>query len=499
MVLRSPDEASRTTRERDLFRALLRLAQLSDLRAFVEGALATAVKLTGADKGYLALYDPLRDSLEPRWWTAHGWEDADLKRVRESLSSGIMAESLTSGGVVRSNSAITDVRFSANESVRRNGIEAVLCAPIGGGAFKGVVYLQGRPGGGPFSDDDLELLGTLAQTTGGFAERLISESAKGPRAPDPTAVWRERMDLTGIVGRSDALALVFEELAWIAPSGLDVLIRGPSGAGKTLFASAIHRNSPRKAGPFVELNCSALPETLFEVLMFGGVKGTYTDSVSRAGHVATAEKGTLFLDEVGELSPANQAKLLTLLEARTYIPVGGVTTRADVRVIAATNVNLELAVREHRFREDLYFRLKVAHLTLPALAQRREDIAALAHHFVRLSGKVLPISPGAELALELASWPGDVRELHHLMQTAVAKASGRGETWIQRRHLFPDPSASAETGPPTLQDATHTFKRGYILGRLRANGWNVSATARELDVARGYLYTLMQVLGIQPE
>ena len=202
------------------------------------------------------------------------------------------------------------------------------------------------------------------------------------------------MDLTGIVGRSDALALVFEELAWIAPSGLDVLIRGPSGAGKTLFASAITGTAPARPGPFMELNCSTLQETLFEALMFGVVKGIYTDSTNRTGHVATAEKGTLFLDEVGELSPANQAKLLDAPRVpdlhpgrRCHDPSG------TCRVIAATNVNLELAVREHRFREDLYFRLKVAHLTLPALAQRREDIAALAHHFVRLSGKVLPISP----------------------------------------------------------------------------------------------------------
>jgi Nif-specific regulatory protein len=221
--------------------------------------------------------------------------------------------------------------------------------------------------------------------------------------------------------------------------------------------------------------------------------------------VAAAERGTLFLDEIGELPLAAQAKLLLLLQSKQYYPLGGAQpVRADVRVIAATNVDLEEAVAQHRFREDLFYRLKVLPIAVPTLAERREDVRELAIHFCRVAVErhKLPrveMSRGALRAAELAEWPGNIRQLAHAVEAAVIRTAGTNAAIVERQHLFAEVAAlwPAPQGNLTFQEATRRFQADLLAEVLEETGWNVVETARRLDVARSHTYTLIRAFGLQ--
>jgi Nif-specific regulatory protein len=283
----------------------------------------------------------------------------------------------------------------------------------------------------------------------------------------------------------------------VAPLDVDVLITGPSGTGKSLLARAIWSNSPRAVGPFVDLNCAAMPETLIENELFGAERGAHSTATRRVtGKVAAAEGGTLFLDEIGELSAAAQAKLLQLLETREYHPLGSTTSiRADVRIISATNANLEQRVANKQFREDLYWRMHVVPLEVPGLAQRRDDIPELVEHFcaeacTRHKLTPLQVSRRASSACREASWPGHTRQLAHFIEAAVIRAHGDRSTTLLEHHIFPKAPRDPNI-PLPLQQATRQFQRRFVVEALERNDWNVSETARELDLARSHLYNLI--------
>jgi Nif-specific regulatory protein len=218
------------------------------------------------------------------------------------------------------------------------------------------------------------------------------------------------------------------------------------------------------------------------------------------GKLAAAQGGTLLLDEVGELSSPAQAKLLQLLQSKLYYPLGASdAVRADVRLIAATNTDLEEAVRERRFREDLFYRLQVLPIRLPSLAERREDVAELARHFCAQASihhglERLELSPGAVRAIEAAEWPGNVRQLANAVEAAVIRAAGGRASRVEQRHVFPAEAETAgeEEGAPTFQEATRRFQRGLLLQVLTETGWNVTETARRLDLARSHVYNLIR-------
>ena len=274
------------------------------------------------------------------------------------------------------------------------------------------------------------------------------------------------------------------------------------------MARAIHDNGPRAHRPFVELNCAALPESLLESELFGALPGAHSTATRRMdGKVAAAERGTLFLDEIGELPLAAQAKLLQLLQAKQYYPLGATKPeRADVRVIAATNTDLDRAIAERRFREDLYFRLAVVPIRVPALAERREDVATLAAYFCagaceRHSLPRLELSRNALRALESAEWPGNVRQLAHAVEAAAIRCAGENARQVERRHVFPPTTSQPSEAPDslTLQDATRQFQAEFIRDTLADSGWNVVEAARRLDIARSHLYRLMNAFGIERE
>lgn len=374
--------------ERDLYRQLLDLGAHDDLTPFLDDALGLIVGITGAQKGYLALYArraPVVDAGQtPHLSISRGCSEHDVGAIRAQLSSGIIAQALETGRTISTASAAEDPRFKGLQSVQARRIQAVLCAPIGGREALGVLYLQGRTETGPFSEGDRTMAETFAVRIAPFAEKLLHQDVAS-RSLDYTADLRGRLRVESLAGTSRALAETFKQIAVAAPVDVTVLITGESGTGKTEIARALHASSRRSAGPFVEINCGALPEALIEAELFGAEKGAHSTATRRIpGKIAAAEHGTLFLDEIAEIPIASQAKLLQFLQARKYFRLGSETALvADVRIIAATNADLEQSVREKRFREDLFYRINVLTVRAPALRDRSEDIPALAEHLAR--------------------------------------------------------------------------------------------------------------------
>ncbi len=502
--MRREDENGLAT-ERDFYRRLLDLGGQEEIEPLLDEALALIVEVTGAKTAYLELYD--NDGGEPRFWKGHGCSDEDVEEIRASISRGIVARSISEGRTLDTASAQVDPRFQDLASVRRHEIQAVLCAPVGTRPPMGVVYLQGRVRPGPFTEADRERAELFARQLAPLADRLVSRRPSR-EGIDHTREIRGRFRCPEIVGRSKALARVLQEASLVAPLDVDVLITGPSGTGKSALASAIANNSPRAHGPFVALNCAALPETLIESELFGAERGAHSTATRKmVGKVAAAERGTLFLDEVATLSPAAQAKLLQLLQAREYTPLSATSpVRADVRIISATNANLLGLVATRGFREDLYYRLHVLPLEMPGLSERREDIPALVEHFcaeVCRRHKLAPmlVSQRALLACREASWPGHVRELAHTIEAAVIRAQGEPSRTLREHHVFPGAEPGDSTGdtPVTFQDATRRFQRRHVLEALERNDWNVAETARQLELARSHVYNLINEFALRRE
>jgi Nif-specific regulatory protein len=495
-----PGDRDRLRRERDLYLRILELDDAAEIEPLLAEALAGIVAVTAAQQGYLEVREG-----DSEFSIAQGCSGDEVERIRELISHGIVAEAMATGRTVSTAAAFLDPRFLARESVQSKRIEAVLCAPVGGDLPIGVVYLQGRPEPGPFAAEDQALVETFARHLAPRVDHLLARR-RAREDTDPTRPWREKLRADGVIGRSRALAEVLKQAALVAPLDVSVLLTGESGTGKSQLARLIHENGPRAARPFVELNCAAIPETLLENELFGHRAGAYSSAErSEPGKVAAAEGGTLFLDEVSELPPAAQAKLLQLLQTRQYFPLGEPrAVRADVRVIAASNTDLERAVAEKRFREDLLYRLQVLPIRLPALEERREDLRELAEHLYaeacRRHG--LPrteLSAATLRAIEVAPWPGNVRQLANAVEAAAIRAAGEASARVERRHVFPEASR-AEGGASdvvSFQAATREFQADLLRRTLDDTDWNVTEAARRLDLARSHVYNLIKTFGLE--
>jgi len=502
-------ELERLRRERDLFRRLLELGEQTEVEAFLEEALEIVVDVTGASIGYLELHDPHASGEDPGWFMAHGTGAAEAEELRRTVSRGIIAQAISTGTTIDTPAAMIDPRFSERRSIQVGRIEAVLCVPVGIDPPIGALYLQGDESAGPFDRTARDSAELFAAQLGGLASRLLA-SRTSPVDRDATESYRDLLRAESLIGHSPALADLLRSLSHVVPFDVSVLLTGDSGTAKSLVARVIHENSARLSEPFVELNCGAIPEALVESELFGAHEGAHSTATRRIpGKVEAAERGTLFLDEVSELPASAQAKLLQLLQSRTYFPLGSnQPCTANIRVVAATNTDLEVAVEEGRFREDLYYRLHVLPLRVPSLAERREDIPELAAHFVMLASQShrlprLPISPAALRALQNAPWPGNVRQLEHAIEAAVIRATGERADQIERPHVFPEaaPShrgvAERERGPLTFQEATRRFQAEYLATTLDEAGWNVSEAARRLDLARSHVYSLIRAFELE--
>ena len=311
-----------------------------------------------------------------------------------------------------------------------------------------------------------------------------------------------------MVGDSHVLRNLLEQVAMAAPTNGRVLIYGENGTGKELVARTIHMRSRRSRGPFIEVNCAAIPEELIESELFGHMKGAFTGAMSdRRGKFELADSGTLFLDEIGDMSVKTQAKVLRALQEQVVEPVGGTASvRVDVRVIAATNKDLPTEIRAGRFREDLYFRLNVIPISVPPLRERDADIPQLAEHFMaefarEYGRRPKRLDPAAASGLRSYRWPGNVRELRNVIERLMIMVPGDTIALSDLAFLDGGAIAAAEdAGAPalTLHDAREKFERDYILRALHAQHGNISRTADVLGVERSNLYRKMKAFGIAP-
>ncbi|MBW1696490.1 MAG: sigma-54-dependent Fis family transcriptional regulator [Deltaproteobacteria bacterium] len=315
----------------------------------------------------------------------------------------------------------------------------------------------------------------------------------------------DRFDFGHIIGNSAAMRALFETLAQVAPSEATVLITGESGTGKELIANAIHQNSPRKSRPMIKVNCAALPETLLESELFGHEKGAFTGATSRTrGRFQMAHGSTIFLDEIGEMSPATQAKILRALQEKEIEPVGGsATIKIDTRVIAATNKNLEVEIREGRFREDLYYRLNVVTVEVPPLRKRQEDIPLLADFFLKQYAEknrkhIKGFTPKALDIMMRYDWPGNVRELENLVERSVVLARADMITpdefpdAIRDLYMETKQQDAGLTPGRTLKDV----EREMIIRTLEETGGNRTHAAKILGISRRTLQLKLKEYGI---
>ncbi|HEX8069425.1 MAG TPA: sigma 54-interacting transcriptional regulator [Pyrinomonadaceae bacterium] len=486
--------------------ALLKLCTtlnaLRDAEALQRHLLETVCEVVPAERGAILLTGATVAEIA----SVYGWERAPDPRRPVPVSRTIAQQVLESGFALLSNDVAERAEFANVKSLEATHIRALLCVPLTlGGRVLGAIYLTTSDAARPFKEDHLHLLtvvsniAAVALENARHMERLAGENEQ------LRAESRVEHDL---VGASARLRAVMQFVARVAPTDSTVLVRGESGTGKELAARALHRNSARAGGPFVALNCAALTESLLESELFGHERGAFTGAVAqKKGKLELADGGTIFLDEVGELALPLQAKLLRVLQEREFERVGGTRTlKVDVRVVAATNRDLQRAINEGAFRADLYYRLNVVSFEMPPLRERREDIAPLAAYFARkyaqkFRRKVEGVAPEAVAALRAYDWPGNVRELENAIERAVVLGSTETvlpedlpETVLEAAPAAPAGAA----GAPTYHEAVKEAKRQLILRAVERAGGSYTEAARLLGVHPNYLHRLIRNLNLKP-
>ncbi|MCG3194398.1 MAG: Nitrogen fixation protein VnfA [Thermoanaerobaculia bacterium] len=440
-----------------------------------------------------------------------------IRRPRARISDTILAQVVRSGRPVaipqisaEPEAAELTRLVPASRKSRLGREQSFLCVPV---------PVEGKPAGvlallfpyerGLDIKNALDFLGVAASLTGQAlrVNRLVEAERK--RLVEENQFLkqelRERYDLRNLIGTSHPMREVYEKVAQVAPSATTVLIQGESGTGKELVAHAIHHNSPRSGMPFIKVNCAAMPENLVESELFGYEPGAFTGAQTlKKGRFELAHGGTLFLDEVGDLSPTTQVKLLRVLQEREFDRLGGVKpVKVDVRLITATNRNLEEAMRKNLFREDLYYRLNVFAIFLPPLRDRRTDIPLLADFFVEKYGRqhgksIRRIATTAIDMLMSYHWPGNVRELENCLERAVLVCDGGV---IHGHHLPPTLQTAEVSGTlpsQSLEEAVAAFEKDLILDSLKIARGNKARAARLLQTTERILSYKAAQLQIDP-
>src|SRR5690554_3923750 len=458
-----------------------RLAELETVSLQLESFLDAIIDVTGSQKGLLILLE----GDQPRIAAARHVREPDFSPSVDVLSDSIIQKVVETRRPLVVSDAMNDALFSRSESVMRLQLSSVMVAPlIFRGQMIGLIHLGNDDVVNLFDDSSLDVLTVFAgQAALLLHNALVLDELKLDR--DRLSTELEGKRFGEIIGSSAILQEIYRKVERVAPTEISVLITGETGTGKELIAREIHRRSNRSEGPFIVVNCGAIPENLLESELFGHIKGAFTGAVaSRAGRFQQAEGGTLFLDELGEMPLHLQVKLLRALQERTVQRVGAERLEAvDIRVVAATHRNLPKMIEEGSFREDLYYRLNVVNLHLPPLRERGEDTVVIARYLLKRESETLNpgitgFTPEAIAAIRAYRWPGNVRQLENRLKKALVLSDG---PLIDASDLDLD-AEGAEPELKPLNVAREEFSRRYILEALERNGGNRTQTAADLGV-----------------
>ena len=471
------------------------VSSVQDLDQLLELIIETATRMMDAKASSLLLLDPKTQRLYFK--VATGEKKDDVKQFEIEIGQGIAGHVAQTGEPLLIPNVSEDPRWykEISESI---GFEtrSIACVPLKvKGETIGVVEIIDKADGSAITGDDLKILSVFAE----LAAVGIGNARKIEHDKKEIRDLKEELDLKyELIGESTALRKVISDAVKVANSKASTLILGESGTGKELLARLIHRAGARKDEPMIVLNCAALPETLLEDELFGHEKGAYTGATGRKiGKFELADKGTIFLDEIGEMSPGMQSKLLRILQEGVFYRVGGnKSIPVDVRVIAATNRNIAEEVAESRFREDLYYRLNVVQIHMPPIRERKEDIPLLADYFLGIfkherGVSNLSISKSAMNAMVQYDWPGNVREMKNAIERAVVMGNGGAVMPEDLPQFAAKPTYPGMKDGLTLKEATDMFKKEFIALNLRHTGGNRSVAAKTMNIQRTYLSRLI--------
>ncbi len=507
----SPSIKPRVNELTVLFEISQLLDKSMDLREVVRPVLQSLAQHMDMQHGTISLLNRKTDEIVTE--SAYGLSESQLQRGRYRPGEGVTGKVVQTGQPAIVPKISEEPLFLNRTGVRKNLHKkdiSFLCVPIKlDNAAIGALSVDRLFSDRVSFEEDIRLLSIIAsmiaqavrlrQSAMETQERLQQENTRLQEE------LKDRFRPSNIIGNSKAMQLVYDQISQVCKSNTTVLIRGESGTGKELVAAAIHYNSTRANMPFIRVNSAALPETVVESELFGHEKGAFTGALSsRQGRFELAHGGTLFLDEVGDLSPTTQIKLLRVIQEREFERVGGSKTiKTDVRILAATNRNLEDMVKEGSFRQDLYYRLNVFPIHIPPLRDRKNDILVLADYFVekynRLHRKAIQrISTPAIDMLMAYHWPGNVRELENCMERAVLVS----EDEVIHGHYLPptlqtaEASGTAHSG--TLQQSIDNLERELILDALKSSRGNMAQAARSLGITERIMGLRIRKHSIQP-
>ena len=467
---------------------------LKDLQEYL---LDHIFQLIPAEQGAFVVGENL-DNPESVFTRSNRTGPAESVEISRTVATQVFQE----GASILSDDISSDDTLQNAKSLINRKVRSVLCAPLeSGGKIQGLIYLDSTNPAIRFEEDHLQLLvavcgiASVALSSMRYLEQLKQENERLSEQIAPTH---------GMIGESPAMQDVQRFISRAAPTDATVLITGESGTGKELVARAIHHNSQRASGPFVVINSAVLTESLLESELFGHEKGAFTGAIAlKKGKMEIADGGTLFLDEMGELAPPLQAKLLRFLQNREFDRVGGTRPiHVDVRVIAATNKDLDLAIQNNTFRQDLYYRLNVLSIRMPPLRDRKEDIPLLTNYFIsksseRLKRKIAGMTPEVRTSLINYDWPGNIRELENTIERAVVLGS---DELIRMEDL---PEALLEQQPADFngisnyQEALTRMKKELIVTAFEKAGGVYTETAKILGVHVNYLHRLIRNLNLK--
>jgi transcriptional regulator with GAF, ATPase, and Fis domain len=469
------------------------LEGLKSHEQMVPAAMNAILRATGADRVHVELDD--EDGTHTYYMSRP--EDRRPFRISRSLVEQVRA----SARVVHVPIAASDPVARTFHSVRSEGISSAVALPVMAlGKSLGVIYADCTRDGAVLSAEDLQRVAFCARILAtALGNRVLVRSLLDPKAPTG-GHW-------ALQSKSPACADFIQRVKLYAPADYTVLLRGETGTGKEVIARALHELSRRHKGPFVPVNCAAIPSELMESVLFGHEKGAFTGAVqARRGHFEEAHGGTIFLDEIGDMALELQAKILRVLQDRVVVPIGGRRqARVDVRIVAATHQDLERMVREGRFREDLYYRLRELEIALPPLRERREDIRDLANGFVREAAEELgfaevpALTPEAEQRLANESWRGNIRELRHVVKGAVLRAGSSG---ITASHLDLDrrperaPAVEHAAAAAPIEAAIAAASAPATTWKDRLEAQEKEALQRTLAEASGNLTRAAELFGV---